>query len=241
MQSSRGFRRGLNFTVRLTEQERAALDAARAGTAGPGGLGPWLVWRALEGAAGVALPELGQCQLEAADGHCHAGDIVLDLCGGSGAWSEPYRAAGYDVRLVTLPENDVRTYVPPDGVHGILAAPPCTEFSIAKNGKVRDFVKGMEIVNACLRIVLMTRPAWWAVENPGSGLLGRFLGIPRFGFQPYEFGDPWSKRTALWGAFALPARGPFVRARGSAMQRATVAARSVTPPGFAKAFFAANP
>ena len=27
--------------------------------------------------------------------------IILDLCGGSGAWSAPYKAAGYDVRLIT--------------------------------------------------------------------------------------------------------------------------------------------
>jgi len=56
--------------------------------------------------------------------------IVLDLCGGTGAWSEPYRAAGYDVRLVTLPD-DVRSYEPPAGVHGVLAAPPCTEFAVS--------------------------------------------------------------------------------------------------------------
>lgn len=54
--------------------------------------------------------------------------IILDLCGGTGSWSRPYKAAGYDVRVITLPEYDVRTYVPPDNVYGILAAPPCTEF-----------------------------------------------------------------------------------------------------------------
>jgi len=27
--------------------------------------------------------------------------IILDLCGGTGAWSRPYAEAGYDVRLVT--------------------------------------------------------------------------------------------------------------------------------------------
>ena len=36
--------------------------------------------------------------------------IILDLCGGTGAWSKPYKDAGYDVRL----------------------APPYTEFSYAK-------------------------------------------------------------------------------------------------------------
>ena len=40
--------------------------------------------------------------------------IILDLCGGTGAWSRPYKEAGYNVRLVTLPDNDVRTYEPPE-------------------------------------------------------------------------------------------------------------------------------
>ncbi len=50
--------------------------------------------------------------------------IILDLCGGTGSWSRYYKAAGYDVRVITLPEYDVLTYVPPDNVYGILAAPP---------------------------------------------------------------------------------------------------------------------
>ena len=57
--------------------------------------------------------------------------IILDLCGGTGAWSRPYKVAGYDVRLVTLPDNDVRLYIPPENVYGVLAAPPCTEFARA--------------------------------------------------------------------------------------------------------------
>ena len=61
--------------------------------------------------------------------------IILDLCGGTGAWSKPYVDDGYDVRLITLPEHDVRTW---DGyldldVYGVLAAPPCTVFSYARN------------------------------------------------------------------------------------------------------------
>lgn len=41
--------------------------------------------------------------------------IILDLCGGTGSWSKPYKEAGYDVRLITLPEYDVLTYEPPIG------------------------------------------------------------------------------------------------------------------------------
>ena len=37
--------------------------------------------------------------------------IILDLCGGTGAWSKPYVNAGYDVRNITLPDYDVRTYI----------------------------------------------------------------------------------------------------------------------------------
>ena len=56
--------------------------------------------------------------------------VILDLCGGTGSWSKPYKDAGYDVRNITLPEFDVRTYMPPKNIYGILAAPPCTEFSV---------------------------------------------------------------------------------------------------------------
>ena len=91
----------------------------------------------------------------------NSGKIILDLCGGSGAWSRPYRQAGYDVRVITLPEYDVLTYSPPENVYGILAAPPCTEFSLAKNGsrRTRDLEAGMETVEACLRIIWQCRLA----------------------------------------------------------------------------------
>ena len=70
--------------------------------------------------------------------------VILDLCGGTGSWSNPYKNAGYDVRLVTLPENDVRDYIPPKNVYGILAAPPCDQFSFAKTtGNPRNLRGGV--------------------------------------------------------------------------------------------------
>lgn len=132
--------------------------------------------------------------------------IILDLCGGSGSWSLPYKRAGYDVRLITLPDYDVLNYCPPHNVHGILAAPPCTEFSILNcraEARERKPDEGLKIVNACLRIIEECRPSWWALENP-VGHLREYLGKPRLTFQPWEFGDPWTKRTDIWGAFAIP-------------------------------------
>jgi hypothetical protein len=176
------------------------------------------------------------------------GRIILDLCGGSGSWSEPYREAGYDVRVVTLPGGDVRTYVPPSGVWGVLCAPPCTVFSVA-NGHVhpddRDWLRGMECVNACMRVVLQSNPRWWALENPAPGYLSRFLGPPLYTFQHRDFGHPGYKNTGLWGSFRFPQkqaqRHPepapaieYIHGRDRAARRA------VTPPGFARAFFEAN-
>src|SRR3990167_879166 len=90
-------------------------------------------------------------------------NIILDLAGGTGAWSFPYKKAGYNVMNITLPDYDVKTYQPPENVYGILAAPPCTMFSLARTRakKPRDFNEGMEIVETCLKII-------WEVRKQGK-------------------------------------------------------------------------
>jgi hypothetical protein len=185
---------------------------------------------------------------------------VLDLCGGTGSWSQPYAEAGYNVIVVTLPEVDVRDYQPPAEVHGILAAPPCDHFSVsgAQYWKAKDAdgrtADALEIVDACLYIIKQANPVWWALENP-IGRLRKLraaeLGEPRLSFDPWEYGDPYTKKTLLWGRFNLPERQPVeperVCKQGSWVQRLgsksekTKRLRSITPPGFAKAFYQANP
>ena len=120
--------------------------------------------------------------------------IILDLCGGSGSWAWPYLHAGYDVRLVTLPDQDVRTYQPPANVYGILAAPPCTMFASSGARWHRtdeEMREALEVVNACLRIVKQCQPRFWALENP-VGTLRRYIGPPVMYFQPYDYGDTFS-------------------------------------------------
>lgn len=132
--------------------------------------------------------------------------IILDLCGGTGSWSRPYKEAGYDVRVITLPEYDVRTYNPPENVYGILAAPPCTEFSVLNckaENRARKPEIGMVCVVACFRIIAMCCPKWWAMENP-VGHLREYNGMPQLTFQPWEYGDPWTKHTDIWGNFTIP-------------------------------------
>ena len=113
------------------------------------------------------------------------------------------------------------SYKPPSDTYGILAAPPCTMFSIARNDKTaqhpRDLREGMKTVLACLQIIweVLYEPyricdnplKFWALENP-NGYLKRFLGKPALDFHPCDYGDPYTKRTLLWGMFSEPKQYP---------------------------------
>lgn len=138
--------------------------------------------------------------------------VIVDLCAGTGAWSEPYRKKGYTVIRVTLPDNDVRDYVPSGVVvWGVLAAPPCTEFAVsgarwwkAKAEQRPDLLKrAVEVVEACMRIIYAVCPVWWALENP-VGRLKDWLGPYAWTFEPWQYGDPWLKRTCIWGTARRP-------------------------------------
>lgn len=173
---------------------------------------------------------------------------VLSLCDYSGVWSQPYRDAGYNVIQVDLQHGqDLRLLEYPGHMYGVLAAPPCTVFCRAGatywhlwgDDKIID---GIALVDACLRFVAMCQPRFWALENP-PGRLHRFLGPPQYSFQPWEFGDPWTKQTYLWGKFNKPKKKPVkptIKNRTNGFSSSARNARSETPVGFAKAFFEAN-
>lgn len=130
---------------------------------------------------------------------------ILHLCADIGSDTKPYQDhEGYDVILIGK-DIGVENYTPPDDVYGIVANPPCTEFSIAHGFDVkRDDEKGMFLVNHCLRIIGEAKPKFWALENPATGRLKNFIGKPRYVYQPWQYGSPWTKKTALWGNFNIP-------------------------------------
>ena len=140
--------------------------------------------------------------------------IILHLCASEfGSDTRDYRAAGYDVRLITK-DIDVRTYEPPENVYGIIANPPCTHFTKAAwqiKKQDRKFKEGMELVKACLSIIWKVQEKgmplkFWSLENP-QGYLTAFLGKPAFAYQPWEFGNLTAlatKRYNLWGYFNPP-------------------------------------
>jgi len=192
--------------------------------------------------------------------------LILDLCGGTGSWSRPYKEAGYEVINVTLPEYDVETYIPPKNVYGILAAPPCTQFSFARTNakKKRNLSGGLWTVQDCLDIIWSCQRRikkdtqkkqplkFWALENP-RGMLEWFLGKPAFTFNPYDFGDNYKKQTQLWGCFNPPTPDPIecTQPKFDKMKSKDIhpdqfgkltrqERRAITPAGFAQAFFEAN-
>lgn len=144
--------------------------------------------------------------------------IILHLCASKyGSDSKPYfDDPKYNVICIGQ-EIGIENFTPPENVYGIIANPPCTEFSFAKsNSKYpRDMTKGMFLVKHCLRIIWecqyklptplakRTNLKFWCLENP-FGLLRRYLGHPVLIYSPHEYGDFYQKKTCLWGFFNTP-------------------------------------
>lgn len=140
--------------------------------------------------------------------------LILHLCADIGSDTKPYKDAGYHVMCLGKKygvENfNVKEMGFAGNIYGIIANPVCTEFSIATGfDKKRDYEKGMFLVNHCLRIIDQCGKdtlSFWVIENPATGKLKDFLGKPNFVYEPWWFGDPWTKKTALWGKFNIPQR-----------------------------------
>jgi site-specific DNA-cytosine methylase len=173
--------------------------------------------------------------------------IILDLCGGTGAWSKPYQEAGYDVRLIDLPE-DVRLleFKKDIQIWGILAAPPCTIFSYARQRyglpKEHELISALSVVDACIRAVYIYNPRFWVLENPRNKLR-KYLGEPRIVFKQWWYGDGQEKPTCLYGNFKIPDYDPGKRTKKSTFKTSTQNSHkkdAITSPSFAKAFFKAN-
>jgi len=174
--------------------------------------------------------------------------IILHLCAKAGSDTLPYREAGYDVRIIGE-EIGVENYNPPDNVYGIIANPPCTHFSgsgarwwAGKGDKA--IVEGLKPVIHCLRIIAISSPVFWVIENP-IGRLRDYLGKPVFMYQPYEYGDTYSKKTCLWGVFNIPGKTPVIPTEKDKIwkmppSKDRAELRSICSSKFAQAFFEAN-
>lgn len=138
---------------------------------------------------------------------------ILHLCADTGSDTWSYRGdPRYEV--ITIGEDiGVENYTPDRPIWGVFANPVCTMFSPVRRGKpgenyphVSDPEQGMFLVRECQRIIAEAQPQWWVIENPAMGTLRNYLGRPTMTYQPWQYGSPWTKATALWGRFNQPTR-----------------------------------
>lgn len=192
--------------------------------------------------------------------------IVLSLCDRTGVMVQPWLEAGY--RCVIVDEQhergvnqsghlfrigcDVRTYNPDYRCEVVFAFPPCTHLAVSG---ARWFAeKGLESLHESLGLVIACKRiceasgAPWMLENP-VGTLSSYWRKPDYTFQPWQYGDRYTKKTCLWtgNGFVMPrawyasapeGTKPTIHLMPPSAERANL--RSITPAGFAQAVFDAN-
>jgi hypothetical protein len=190
---------------------------------------------------------------------------ILSLFDYSGQWPRPYKEQGYEIIRVDIKHGwniyDLNPAELPT-IHGVLAAPPCDHFASSgarwwreKDADGRTF-EAIALIYKTLSIIwyLSNRDdlVWWALENPVGRLARLVPELSRYGpfyFDPCDYGDPYTKKTGLWGVFVPPlplfvgslAVEPIEGSKMHKMSSTWKTQRSITPDGFARAFAQANP
>ena len=218
----------------------------------------------------------------------NADKVIISLFDYSGAWAQPWRDAGYQVRQFDIKAgadiitddwiwNQVDEIVASGAeVYGVLSACPCTTFagSGARWWADRHDVESPEAVRqvfgdravmagaksprdynvmlyqATRDMIAKTNPTGFHIlENP-IGRIEAVTGLPKptARFHPHNFGNPYTKRTSLYGDFnpdmplanVDPVEGSKMQAKLRGTDALDKERRSETPEGFAYAFFMAN-
>lgn len=192
---------------------------------------------------------------------------ILSLFDYTGNWCKPYKDNFYDVIQVDIKHGiDIMKF---DysilNVYGILASIPCTDFALsgakhfhAKDNDGRTTYSNM-LVDKTKEIIDNTKPVFWVIENPMSRIhsIHKWLGAVKHKFNPCDYAgynpinpdsDRYNKQTWLWGNFNIPrkkrleplqkAYPGFTNLGGKSERTKTL--RSVTPLGFAYAFYDVN-
>lgn len=131
--------------------------------------------------------------------------FILHLCADIGSDSYQYQLDPDYIVFKIGKDIGVENYIPSVPIHGIIANPVCTEFSTA-NGFHKERNPDLSMLEHCQRIIKRANPKWWYIENPALGTMKQHLGTSVYTYQPWWYGSPWTKQTALWGNFNIPER-----------------------------------
>lgn len=193
--------------------------------------------------------------------------VIISLCDRTGNMVKPWAEAGHECHCVDVQHSirkpktegnityhwgDARAWVPPSRPDILFAFPPCTNVSVSgardfKTKGPRLLADALDLFNAC-----QFAGEWagcpYMIENP-VGVLSSHVRKPDHTFQPWHYGDNYTKQTCLWvgNGFVMPKpqvtavpedvsekihKCPPSRDRGDI--------RSITPMGFARAVFESN-
>jgi hypothetical protein len=157
--------------------------------------------------------------------------------------------------------GDARYWTPPDNVEIIFVAcfPVCTDMAGSgaqdySNAKGRtpkkgipQLMDGLMLFNSCYQVAKWSG-APFVIENP-VGVIPTHFRKPDYYFQPWQFGDLYTKKTALWtgNGFIMP-KAEFIYPPEGTTQKIWLASpgedradiRAETPEGFARAVFESN-
>ena len=196
-------------------------------------------------------------------------NLLISLYDHSGNASRPYKEAGWQVVQVDIKNGiDIMTWdytgIKADRV-GIIIMQPCTCYALCGNRhKVSrlnngEFEQSQLLVAKSKEIIDYFNPFFWQLENPKTDIHKKngWIGQrPKFVFNPCDFAgydpDPecsrYNKETWLFGKFNDPVKkridpiekdNPGWKNLGGKSER-TKELRSITPLGFAYAFYESN-
>jgi hypothetical protein len=195
---------------------------------------------------------------------------LISLFDRTGNASRPYYENGWHIIKIDIQNGiDILawdyTVVPKEGKIGIISMNPCDNYATsgAKHFKAKDLdgrtAKSQLLNDKTKEIIDYFNPFFWMIENPRTRIhkLNEWMGQrPKFIFNPCDFAgyDPepensrYNKETWLFGKFNDPVKkrlepiykdNPGWRNLGGKSER-TKNLRSITPLGFAYAFYEAN-
>lgn len=197
--------------------------------------------------------------------------VAIFLCDRTGIMARPWAEAGVECWCIDIQHSirntkrvgnivyqwgDVRTWCPPLEIRNrivfVAAFPICTHTTVAG---ARDFrTKGTALLRDSLELWSACEHAakWCGAPYMIENTVGKFsdhMGKPDYMFQPWEYGDLWSKRTCIWAGngFVMPPPIHTTPPEGVTQKILLMPPsekrgdlRSETPPGFARAVFESN-
>lgn len=193
-------------------------------------------------------------------------DIVVSCFDYTGNMVKPWADAGYICYCVDLRhkpgeyfENnivwvggDVMKWEPPRTVEIAFFFPPCTDIALSgarwfRGKSLPKLIEALQLFQRCIEIAELSG-APYMIENPAS-MVSTYYRKPDCKFQPWQYGEDYSKETWLWigGGFRMPKPSvhfkpesvkPKIHLMTPSKDRGYK--RSETPIKFAQAVYEAN-